>query len=306
MPSRPIHQILSDRPFVGVSADTPVREVVRQMNALQRSAALVTEHGVLTGIFTERDAAFGVLAAGLVTVLLASGCGRSSGGAESAAGQAQPPAAPSSAATSASQRLVVISNDEVVGHLEVSRSAGLVNIDYAVDNNGRGPKVKETLELDERGFPLHWHIQGSSLFGAAVAVFGNNLPDRLKANVLSVQGWISIAFLAWAALGWMIESRRLRRPSVTLLMQEFRRDYRRNIHRYLDEMEVVEKPVVMAIDGMCLGLGLAQGRQEHAGEDGDNGNHHQQLDQGKARLQPARTPATPSQTSLTATTAMET
>ena len=65
MPSRPIHQILSDRPFVGVSADTPVREVVRQMNALQRSAALVTEHGVLTGIFTERDAAFGVLAAGL-------------------------------------------------------------------------------------------------------------------------------------------------------------------------------------------------------------------------------------------------
>ena len=63
--SRPIHQILSDRPFVGVSADTPVREVVRQMNALQRSAALVTEHGVLTGIFTERDAAFGVLAAGL-------------------------------------------------------------------------------------------------------------------------------------------------------------------------------------------------------------------------------------------------
>ena len=53
MPSRPIHQILSDRPFVSVPADTPVREVVRQMSALQRSAALVTEHGVLTGIFTE-------------------------------------------------------------------------------------------------------------------------------------------------------------------------------------------------------------------------------------------------------------
>jgi enoyl-CoA hydratase len=39
-------------------------------------------------------------------------------------------------------------------------------------------------------------------------------------------------------------------------MQEFRRDYRRNIHRFLDEMEVVEKPVVMAIDGPCLGLGV--------------------------------------------------
>ena len=38
-------------------------------------------------------------------------------------------------------------------------------------------------------------------------------------------------------------------------MQEFRRDYRRNIHRHLDEMEAVEKPVVMAINGPCLGLG---------------------------------------------------
>lgn len=39
-------------------------------------------------------------------------------------------------------------------------------------------------------------------------------------------------------------------------MQAFRRDYRRNIHRYLDEMELVEKPVVMAINGPCLGLGV--------------------------------------------------
>ncbi|MES2986371.1 MAG: enoyl-CoA hydratase/isomerase family protein [Pseudomonadota bacterium] len=39
-------------------------------------------------------------------------------------------------------------------------------------------------------------------------------------------------------------------------MQGFRRDYRRNLHRFLDEMEQVEKPVVMAIGGPCLGLGL--------------------------------------------------
>ena len=34
-----------------------------------------------------------------------------------------------------------------------------------------------------------------SLFGALVAVFGRNLPDRLKARVLSVQSWIAVAFL---------------------------------------------------------------------------------------------------------------
>ena len=39
-------------------------------------------------------------------------------------------------------------------------------------------------------------------------------------------------------------------------MMTFRRDYRRNIHRFFDEMESVEKPVVMAINGPCLGLGL--------------------------------------------------
>ena len=34
-----------------------------------------------------------------------------------------------------------------------------------------------------------------TLFGALVAAFGANLPDRLKALVLSVQGWIGFAFL---------------------------------------------------------------------------------------------------------------
>ncbi len=36
-----------------------------------------------------------------------------------------------------------------------------------------------------------------ALFGAAVATFGGNLPQTLKANVLAVQGWISTAFLAF-------------------------------------------------------------------------------------------------------------
>ncbi|MFC7053793.1 heme lyase CcmF/NrfE family subunit [Hansschlegelia quercus] len=38
------------------------------------------------------------------------------------------------------------------------------------------------------------------LFGALVAVFGRNLPDRLKADVLSVQAMISTAFLAFVLI----------------------------------------------------------------------------------------------------------
>lgn len=39
-------------------------------------------------------------------------------------------------------------------------------------------------------------------------------------------------------------------------MVELRKNYRRNLHIYLDEMEAVEKPIVMAIHGPCLGLGV--------------------------------------------------
>src|SRR5262245_21217129 len=34
-----------------------------------------------------------------------------------------------------------------------------------------------------------------TFFGALVAVFGGNLPDTLRANVLAVQGWIGAAFM---------------------------------------------------------------------------------------------------------------
>src|SRR5919108_1988874 len=34
-----------------------------------------------------------------------------------------------------------------------------------------------------------------TLFGALVATFGGNLPLTLKANVLSVQAWIAVAFI---------------------------------------------------------------------------------------------------------------
>jgi len=67
------------------------------------------------------------------------------------------------------EKLVVISNEEVVGTLEATQEGKQVQVAYAVDNNGRGPKLNETIVLNEQGFPLNWEINGSSLFGAAVA-----------------------------------------------------------------------------------------------------------------------------------------
>lgn len=47
---------------------------------------------------------------------------------------------------------------------------------------------------NHEGSMLLW-ILILAFFGALVAVFGNNLPPSLKANVIGVQGWILVAFL---------------------------------------------------------------------------------------------------------------
>lgn len=65
-------------------------------------------------------------------------------------------------------RLVVLSNGENVGHVIAQHNDRNVSVDYMVNNNGRGPKISESLLLDSGGFPLRWTISGSSLFGADV------------------------------------------------------------------------------------------------------------------------------------------
>jgi len=69
---------------------------------------------------------------------------------------------------SASEHMVMIANGEVVGTLDVKGTDDRIEVTYRVDNNGRGPRIDETLELDARGYPIDWSIRGASLFGAPV------------------------------------------------------------------------------------------------------------------------------------------
>ncbi len=66
------------------------------------------------------------------------------------------------------ERYVVIANGEKVGHLTAEVDGANVTIDYAVSNNGRGPKAKEKITLSPDGRPVKWTIEGSSLFGNPV------------------------------------------------------------------------------------------------------------------------------------------
>lgn len=72
-------------------------------------------------------------------------------------------------ASAETDRYVVIANGEPVGHLTAEVEGPSVQIDYAVSNNGRGPKARETITLNDQGLPVEWTIEGSSLFGNPVA-----------------------------------------------------------------------------------------------------------------------------------------
>ncbi len=67
------------------------------------------------------------------------------------------------------ERFSIVANGETVGHLVSVQNGRSIDIDYAVSDNGRGPKHKEHLLLDAAGIPVEWSIEGTSLMGGAVS-----------------------------------------------------------------------------------------------------------------------------------------
>ncbi|WP_081770056.1 amidohydrolase family protein [Luteimonas huabeiensis] len=65
-------------------------------------------------------------------------------------------------------RYTMVANGETVGHLRAEADGDALRVDFHVDNNGRGPKHRETLRLSEAGGPLAWEIDGTSLMGGPV------------------------------------------------------------------------------------------------------------------------------------------
>ncbi|MGE0581343.1 MAG: amidohydrolase family protein [Steroidobacteraceae bacterium] len=76
------------------------------------------------------------------------------------------PAAAAAAATP--ERFAVLANGEQIGFLEVVRRGAAVDLDYRIDDNGRGPKVRESLQFDPEGRLLDWRIRGKANIGAPI------------------------------------------------------------------------------------------------------------------------------------------
>jgi imidazolonepropionase-like amidohydrolase len=62
----------------------------------------------------------------------------------------------------------IVSNGETVGYVAVSAKGNTLDVDFKIDDNGRGPKHKERLTLGAGGIPVHWSIDGTSLMGGDV------------------------------------------------------------------------------------------------------------------------------------------
>ena len=71
-------------------------------------------------------------------------------------------------ALAATENFTVILGGRSVGHLDVETSGGHSAIDYDYKNNGRGPTMRETIDVDAAGLPLKWDISGATTFGSKV------------------------------------------------------------------------------------------------------------------------------------------
>jgi len=66
------------------------------------------------------------------------------------------------------EKLSIVTNGEKIGSIVATTDGDHVAVDYAVDDNGRGPKHHEDIVLGPKAVPIGWTIAGTSLMGGAV------------------------------------------------------------------------------------------------------------------------------------------
>ena len=66
------------------------------------------------------------------------------------------------------ERYAFIASGSRIGTMVVSTAGARVSVDWRVDDNGRGPKLKEEIDLGSDGVPRRWTLEGTSDAGAPV------------------------------------------------------------------------------------------------------------------------------------------
>ncbi len=67
------------------------------------------------------------------------------------------------------EKLLIIQGETTVGTISATTEGAVINVDYAVSENGRGPKHHETIHLGFNFIPIEWTVTGTSLMGGPVS-----------------------------------------------------------------------------------------------------------------------------------------
>ena len=97
-------------------------------------------------------------------------------------------ATPDASAAPATTRFKLLSSTGEVGTLVGTEDGDVVETDYRVDDNGRGPKLRERIELGPGGLPRRWAIEGRSECGAPVKESFSVEGDRARWTSLDDAG----------------------------------------------------------------------------------------------------------------------
>jgi hypothetical protein len=75
---------------------------------------------------------------------------------------------PSLALAGTTERMALVTANGRTGTLVVTTEGRTVDVDWRVDDNGRGPKIREHIVFGPSGLPTSRIIEGTSTFGAPV------------------------------------------------------------------------------------------------------------------------------------------
>jgi hypothetical protein len=71
-------------------------------------------------------------------------------------------------AVAETQKYVLMTTTGQIATLTVEDTKGIVTNSFIADDNGRGSKLKEKVELEKDGRPKKWSVEGKAWFGAPV------------------------------------------------------------------------------------------------------------------------------------------
>ena len=143
---------------------------------------------------------------------------------------------PATGLAATTERMALVTSNGRIGTLSVTTEGRTVDVDWRVDDNGRGPKIREHIVLGANGLPISRSIEGTSTFGAPVKETFTVEAGRARWTSIDDRGeapagdalYIDNRGSPWTVLHFvrvMLGSKRLTRaalPSGTLRLEKLR------------------------------------------------------------------------------------